>query len=526
MKRFFKKLFSRFSFVALAIILIFTVFVLLIVGGIYLLQEMIAQYVGEYGEYVRWTLRVLAWLVVAVTAVHAANRDMLPETKLPWILCIVGLNLFGVAIYIVFSHNRPTRRQRLRDRALLQQTERFIMRSVSKEELAFDMGSRADMSEALYLATRAAVPYKNTKTEYFPSGESFANRLLADLENAKQYIFLETFILAKGEFWSAILEVLKRKVKEGVEVRVMYDDIGSMSRVRAGYYKTLRKFGIKCKKFSPFVPVISNVHNNRDHRKIAVIDGKIGYTGGINLADEYVNRTGRLGHWKDTAIRLEGEGVKSFVLMFLRLYHLQSKETEDISAYLPDKYETFENEGYVQVYGDGPRPIYERQIAEDVYLNILGGAKKYVWITTPYLIIDYRMREALSLAAQRGVDVRIVTPHIPDKKIAFALTRSNYLALIKAGVKIYEYSPGFMHAKNFLSDDEVGVVGTVNLDYRSLMHHFEDAVLMYKTRALEGLKSDMEGIFSISALQTEEDAKKSVVSRTACEVAKLFAPLF
>ena len=208
------------------------------------------------------------------------------------------------------------------------------------------------------------------------------------------------------------------------------------------------------------------------------------------------------------------------------MFYLRGKRSADFSKYIPASYESFENEGFVQVYGDGPRPLYERQIGEDVYLNILNGAKRYVWITTPYLIIDYRMREALCMAAQRGVDVRIVTPHVPDKKIPFALTRSNYLVLIRSGVKIYEYTPGFMHAKSFLSDDEIGVIGTINLDYRSLMHHFEDAVLMYKTRALAGLKSDMEGVFSISALQTEADAERNVVSRTVCEIAKLFAPLF
>ena len=527
MKRFFKKLFSRFSFVALTIILLFTLFVLVFAGGVYFAEEVAAYYInGVAAEWFRWGARVLLWLLVAATAVHAANRDMLPETKLPWVLCIVGLNFFGVAIYIVFSHTRATRKQRRRYGELSLQSEPYSKRNVSREELAFEMGSRADTSEALFRANRFALPYRNTKTEYFPSGESFANRLLGDLEDAKEYIFLEYFIIARGGLWNAVLDVLKRKVKEGVEVKVMYDDIGSMSRVHVRYDKTLKKAGIDAKKFLPFIPVVSNLHNNRDHRKIAVIDGKIGYTGGVNLADEYVNRGGRFGHWKDTAVRLEGEGVKAFALMFLRMFYLRGKRSADFSKYIPASYESFENEGFVQVYGDGPRPLYERQIGEEVYLNILNGAKRYVWITTPYLIIDYRMREALCMAAQRGVDVRIVTPHVPDKKIPFALTRSNYLVLIRSGVKIYEYTPGFMHAKSFLSDDEIGVIGTINLDYRSLMHHFEDAVLMYKTRALAGLKSDMEGVFSISALQTEADAERNVVSRTVCEIAKLFAPLF
>lgn len=299
-----------------------------------------------------------------------------------------------------------------------------------------------------------------------------------------------------------------------------------MGKVHMRYHKTMRKLGIKCVKFNPFVPVVANIHNNRDHRKIVVIDGKIGYTGGINLADEYVNLKRPFGHWKDTAVRLEGEGVRNLTLMFLHLYDLQRGVSEDVSRYLLSSYERFEGEGYVQPYGDGPRPLYERQIGEDVYLNILSSAKKSVWITTPYLIIDYRMREALVLAAQRGVDVRIVTPHIPDKKIPFALTRSNYMALIKGGVRIYEYLPGFIHAKSFLADGEAAVVGTINLDYRSLLFHFEDAVFMYRTKAVKQLEEDFERTFAQSALQTEADAKKSVVWRGICEIAKLFAPLF
>ncbi len=256
MKRFFKKLFSRFSFVALTIILLFTLFVLVFAGGVYFAEEVAAYYInGVAAEWFRWGARVLLWLLVAATAVHAANRDMLPETKLPWVLCIVGLNFFGVAIYIVFSHTRATRKQRRRYGELSLQSEPYSKRNVSREELAFEMGSRADTSEALFRANRFALPYRNTKTEYFPSGESFANRLLGDLEDAKEYIFLEYFIIAKGGLWNAVLDVLKRKVKEGVEVKVMYDDIGSMSRVHVRYDKTLKRRGSTLKNFCPLSPL-------------------------------------------------------------------------------------------------------------------------------------------------------------------------------------------------------------------------------------------------------------------------------
>lgn len=525
LKRLLKKLFSRFTFVALTIILIFLGSVALIVCGVYVALALFDHYLPDYTVYLYYALVALAWLVEVIAVLNVVNRDMLPESKLPWILCIVTLNVLGVAMYIVFSHNRITRVQQKRYRLLYEHSRSFLDRALSKEYLEETLKSRADISEALALAAPSAVAYANTKTHYFPSGESFFDSLLQDLERAEKYIFLEFFIIAKGEMWSAILDVLRRKVSAGVEVRVMYDDIGSMSRVHVRYYNTLRKMGIKCVKFNPFVPVVTNVHNFRDHRKIVIVDGKIAYTGGLNLGDEYINKLHLHGHWKDSALRLEGEGVKSLVLLFLGMYNLQNRSDEDFAKFIPE-YEAFEDEGIVQAYGTGPRPIYDRQIGEDVFLNILGSAKNYVYITTPYLIIDYRLREALCLAAQRGVDVRIVTPKIPDKKIVFALTRSNYMALIKAGVKIYEYTPGFIHAKNFLCDDEIGVVGTINLDYRSLMHHYEDAVLMFKTKALKEMKADFEETFALSELQTKESAKRNVIFRWILEIAKVFAPLF
>ncbi len=526
MKKYVKIFFSRFTFVALTIIALFILAFAVTFGPVYVLREVVEDRFPDYAKYITLTLNVIRWAIVVITVLSIANRDMIPEAKIPWLLCVVALNLFGVAIYVVFSYNRPSRGQRRTLKALYAQSERHERRTVDKKRLSEQMGHWAATSEALAYCNPRAIAYENTKTEYFPTGGDFFAWLLDDLKSAKEYIFLEYFILSYGEMWGTVHEILKEKVQEGVEVRLIYDDIGCMGKIRAGYYKSLRKEGIQCVKFNPFVPVVTNLHNNRDHRKIAVIDGKVGYTGGINLSDEYINVIQPFGQWKDTAVRLEGEGVKSLVLMFLRFYNLRTKQTEDFSPYLPQVYEKFEGEGVVHPYGDGPRPLYGRHLGEDVYINILSGAKKYCWIMSPYLIIDYRMREAMLSAAARGVDVRIITPHIPDKKLAFALTRSNYMALIRGGVKIYEYTPGFVHAKSFLADDEIAVVGTINLDYRSLLHHYEDAVLMYGTKANGQLKEDYEKTFEISRLQTEEDAKKNVVWRGICEIVKVFAPLF
>lgn len=525
-KKFSRILFSRFPFIAIAIIFAF-ILEFLIIYGLFVLMHLILREIFPAAEgWIQFVFVAVQWIVTAIAAVHIINRDMLPEAKIPWLFVVIIFNVFGVAIYIVFSGNRPSRRQRRKFQKLREKAQRHSRGNATEKEIASQMGDWASVSRALSLKNKTAVVYQNTKTEYFPVGEAFLERLLGDLKEAKQYIFLEYFILEYGQMWGSVLEILRQKVKEGVEVRILYDDIGSMGYVRSGYYKILQKEGIHCRKFSPFVPVVSNIHNNRDHRKIAVIDGKVGYTGGINLGDEYINVKHPFGHWKDTAVRLEGEAVRTFVLMFLRFYNLSKETTEDFSAYLPERYEQFEGEGMVQIYGDGPSPIYQHHLGEDVYINVLNQAKHYVWIMTPYLIITYRMRAALLSAADRGVDVRIITPHIPDKKLAYSITCSNYLALIKGGVQIYEYTPGFIHAKSFLADDEIGIVGTINLDYRSLVHHYEDAVLMHGTSANEQLKADYEETFRLCAKQTEEDAKKSVVSRFMSEIAKVFAPLF
>lgn len=526
MKKYVKIFFSRFTFVALTILLLFLVDFCIAFGPFYALREYMKYLFPDYSELVNAIADILRWLLIILTVVHISNRDMMPETKIPWLMCVIVFNLFGVALYAVFSYNRPSRKQRRMLRSLYELSEKHERRSVDKPTLEREAGHWVDVSEALSFNNPRAVVHGYTKTEYFATGEDFFARLTEDLRNAKEYIFLEYFIISYGVMWETIHKILLEKIKEGVEVRVIYDDIGCMGKLRAGFYKKLRKEGIKCIKFGPFVPVVTNLHNNRDHRKLAIVDGKIGYTGGINLSDEYINAIHPFGKWKDSAVRLEGEGVKSLTLMFLRFFNLREKEAEDFSLYIPSHYEKFEGEGYVHPYGDGPRPLYTHQLAEDVYIDILNGARRYAWIMTPYLIIDNRMRAAMLSAAARGVDVRIIVPRIPDKKLAFALTRSNYMALIKGGVKIYEYTPGFIHSKSFLADDEVAVVGTINLDYRSLMHHYEDAVLMYGTKANAQLKDDYEKTFVISQLQTEEDAKKNVVWRWICEIAKIFAPLF
>ena len=332
--RYFKLLFSRLFLVGLTIVLMFVVDVLIVLSLFYFAEQGFIYFFPNLSGLVRFLFAFLQWFIVAATVLHVVNRDMVPESKIPWILCIVLLNVFGVAIYAVFSNNRPSRRQRRQFALVAEQSRKFMKSTLSEEEAMAQMDRWAFPSRAL--SRSGNLVFSNTSTEYFPSGESFFPRFLEDLKAAKKYIFMEYFILARGKMWDAIFEVLKEKVKEGVEVRVIYDDIGCMGKLRAGYYKKLRKAGIDCRKFNPFVPIVSNFHNNRDHRKITVIDGVVGYTGGLNLADEYINETHPFGQWKDAAIRLEGEGVKGLLLLFLRLYNIRKKQPEDFSPYFPE----------------------------------------------------------------------------------------------------------------------------------------------------------------------------------------------
>lgn len=519
----FKRIFSRFALVALVIILTFVVEFLFTIGPFVAAIAVIEYFAPASAIWLELVVTCVNGLIVFLAILHCANRDMVPETKIPWILCIVAFNLFGVAIYATFSSHRPSRKTR----AWLKRTyARAAAASLPEDEnVRASMGRWAAVSEIITATSPGSVPCGGTKTEYLPSGEEFFARLFEDIDHAEKFIFLEFFIVARGKLWDECLSHLLKKKEEGVEIRLMYDDVGSMGRLPTRFHKKMQKLGIKCVRFNSFVPVVSNVHNNRDHRKIAVIDGKVGYTGGLNLADEYVNLVQPHGHWRDCGIRMEGSAVRELTLLFLCLYGANAGGVEEpFEPYITDY--SCEGRGTVHVYGDGPAPLHGKHLGEDVYLAVLSAARRYVYISTPYLIVDYRMREALVLAAKRGVDVRIMTPHIPDKKVVFALTRSTYSALIAGGVKIYEYTPGFVHAKAFLADDEAGVLGTINLDYRSFLYHFEDAVFLHGAEALEGLKADFENGFEKSELQTAESAKRSVVWRGVCEVAKLFAPLF
>ncbi len=366
--------------------------------------------------------------------------------------------------------------------------------------------------------------FTDTKQEYFPLGEHMHCRMLQDLEAAEKFIYMEYFIIEEGKFWNSILDILKRKARDGVEIKVLYDDIGCMMTLPGDYHKMLKLYGIDAAPFSRLKGNADSEFNNRSHRKITVIDGKIGYTGGVNIADEYINEVVKYGHWKDTALRLEGEAVWELTTLLLVDFGINVKKMPNIRD---DLYPTMniKEKGYVIPFGDGPHPLYERRVGKSVIQNMLNGASRYMWMTTPYLIIDNDLCQSIENAALRGVDVRIIVPHIPDKKLVFGMTQSFYHRLMAAGVRFYEYEPGFIHAKSYLADDNQAMIGTINLDYRSLVHHFENGVWMYECESIKDLKTDIEDTLSKSIEVTPEMLKTNLLQRFIRAVVRIFAPM-
>lgn len=424
--------------------------------------------------------------------------------KITWMVVFTVLPIIGIFLYF---YTKLELGQRLERRRLIRIKKESLEYIQMDEKLWLELHEERDLlGVANYLANTGTYPiYSNTDLVYYPSGEAKFEDLLAELKAAKSFIFMEYFIVSQGRMWQSILDVLVEKAQAGVEVRFMYDGFNEFSQLPHSYPKTLQKMGVKTKVFAPLYPFVSTVYNFRDHRKICVIDGQTAFTGGINLADEYINERERFGYWKDTAIKVKGRAVDSFTLMFLQMWAMDDGVV-DFEQWLNLEQEPRKAPGYVIPYGDDPLG-YER-VGEFVYLDILNKASDYVHIMTPYLILDSDMETALRVASRRGVEVQIILPHIPDKKLAFALAKTHYRSLLEAGVQIFEFTPGFVHAKTFVSDDQKGTVGTINLDYRSFYHHFECGLYMEGTDVLADMERDFIETRAQSHRITLEDIKK------------------
>jgi len=480
---------------------------MVIIGLLIVIQ---AIYIGEfvfnlavYSPYISLMLTIGA----VIMALYVIWRDDNPVYKMGWLMIICLLPIMGVLLYLFFGNKRPARPLRKK----LEPCEREHQADLKQVEPLDTVECPRMRATANYIAQKGPYPaWRNTKNRYFPLADYAYPELLEDLEKAEHTIFMEYFIISEGGMWRSIFDILKRKAAEGVDVRLIYDDFGSLPTMPRRFVRELRKAGIKVHAFNPLYPIFSLVYNNRDHRKMTIIDGYICYTGGFNLADEYINEEERFGHWKDSGLRLEGDAVWNYTVMFLTMWNAFVPTEENFDVYRPHVHhpEPFAGDGgLIQPYSD--TPLDDENVGENVYLEILSQAKNYVYIFTPYLVIDNEMLTAMTMAAKRGVDVRLVTPGIPDKKIVFKLTRSYYRPLLKAGVRIYEYTPGFIHAKSFLCDDQIGVVGTINMDYRSLYLHFECATMMIGCESLKALKKDCLETFDQSREIKTEHMKQN-----------------
>lgn len=463
-----------------------------------------------------------------IIIIYLLNAHQNSSFKLMWIILIVATPVIGVTFFVYTKLQPGTKyiSDRLEDQ-ISEQSNWLLPEKDTVDRLVVDSGYEYGIFKYLFEEGHYPV-YDGCGVEYFPSGEDKFDELLRQLQMAKRFIFMEYFIIDKGEMWDEILRVLCAKAAEGVEVRLLYDGTNMMIRLPKNYPNKLRSYGIDCRVFSPMRPVVTTHQNNRDHRKIVVIDGHTAFTGGINLADEYINRKERFGVWKDTAVMVKGRAANSFTLMFLQMWNIYNKEKEDFGKYMyrggayDDSTVTYG--GYVVPYADSP--FDDEEVGKKVYLDILNRATRYVHIMTPYLILDEELTNALIFAAQRGIDVKLILPHIPDKKYAYFLARSHYEQLIRGGVKIYEYTPGFVHAKNFTSDDEKAVVGTINLDFRSLYLHFECAMYMWDNPVVADVERDFQDTLELCQRITLKNCKDTnAVVKICGKALRLIAPL-
>ncbi|MDO4287040.1 MAG: cardiolipin synthase [Eubacteriales bacterium] len=504
-KSVFSFLFNRLTISAFLVLIqfIFVVYILIAIRG-----RMIYAYRA---------LQVISWLLI----VWLIRKPDNPAYKIPWIIIIMAFAPFGACFYL-FWGNTPFNRARL---VKIQPIHTDLFDAFSPSDTRSLCTSYPRFRRNCeYLYHIAEMPaWKNTACEFFPLGEYLYQSMLLELKKAERFIFMEYFIIEPGIMWDSILEILCEKAAAGVEIRIMYDDVGCMSTLPMGYHKKLQAMGIHVVRFNRFLPMLNTYLNYRDHRKICVIDGNVGYTGGINLADEYINQKERFGHWKDTGVKLTGSGVINLTALFLQLWDFSTENrTSSLSDYSPTIQAP--SDGYVQAFADSPLDNYN--VSECVFMNMITNATKSVYITTPYLALDNEMITTLCTAAQSGIDVRIVTPGIPDKKTVYAITRSYYRQLMEAGVRIYEYTPGFLHEKMIVADHDIAVVGTINMDFRSFYLHFECGTVFYRSSVVDKVRDDiLETISKSQEIDTQWLQSYPWIKSIGASLLSLFIPL-
>lgn len=476
--------------------------------GVFLLFDEMASWIG--------TLCRAVGVVIVLGIVKNSKRL---SVDLPWIIAILALPILGTLIYLILGRSYRSSDTLRRIQQVTEESRRYLV----QDERLLEEAAPERRGQLRYIAGAGFPATAGNEVRYFPLGEEVYPRMLEELENAKQFIFMEYFIIRQDSMWQGILDILERKAKAGLDVRLLYDDMGCLALLPEDYPARLAEKGIKCFTFNKLKAARGVIMNNRDHRKMTIIDGRVVFSGGINLAEEYINVNSPFGQWKDNGIMIRGEAVWSYTVMFLTMWNSYKGRDADYSVFRRSFPAPEPSGGLVAPYGDSP--LDDEIVGENVYLNIINQARSYVWIYTPYLIIDSDMINALILAARRGVDVRIVVPGIPDKKLVYGVTKSYFEMLVRGSVRIYTYTPGFVHSKVFVSDDEIATVGTINMDYRSLYLHFECGNLLYRVDAIRDVKADLEAAFPVSHEVTPAEASPTFPQGLLQAGLRLFAPL-
>ena len=479
---------------------------------------------------------ILSSVISALVFISLINRDINPEFKLTWLAVGIFLPVFGGLLYIICYSRRMSKSETRLSEKIAEELDMNAERTGDNayslkvlDNLSKSSANASGRALALMHDDKMARLFYGGDSVYYSTGAEFYSAMLADLDGAERYIFIEYFIVAEGRMWQGMLDILAKKAEQGVKVKMLYDDFGSMKTLSSDFDRKMRALGIECYRFARLSPVFKTSHNNRDHRKICVVDGRVAYTGGVNISDEYINGVGRFGYWKDGGIAIRGIAARGFARLFLSLFDMTRGKISDFDEYFDkidvDNLDFGEKKGYFIPFGSGPAPAYGETVGKNAIMNIIGMAERYLYITTPYLIIDYDLTEALCNAARRGVDVRIITPGIPDKKIIKIMTKSSYPRLISAGVRIFEYAPGFIHEKLIIADDKCGIVSTINMDYRSLVHHFEDGLWIYGDSVLADIRNSFLKTERRSPEVLAENAKLGIREKIARDVMRIFAPL-
>ena len=528
MKKFFRNLFSGYFIVLIILLIELAVFIFIQ----FFLEDTLEFVLGKAdGEvqllviFIYLLLRVVIFFIALFIFFRIVNKPEDPEFKIPWIVGMLLLPFFTSVIFLIFGNHGLNKRDRLIIGATVNAyNSHFKLTEAERDQVGEDLDRAYGTFKYIKSVTKLGA-HQNNRVTYYKDGETFFPEFIESLKKAESFIFMEFFIITDGKEWDAIKAILIEKAQQGVDVRLIYDDMGCSGTISPKTPKILKQYGIMCYKFHPFRPILSGVYNNRDHRKIAIIDHKMAFTGGMNLADEYANEIKRFGYWKDTMVKIEGSAINNLIVIFLQNFNLCAGWVSNYNKYLNYEYEKFDDDGYVMPFGDGPGGIDNALIGEQTYINILNYAKEKVYISTPYLIPTYSLLDALRNAALRGVEVNLIVPGTPDKPLAYWMAKSNFRFLLDAGVNIYTYTPGFNHMKTVIADNELAFVGTINFDFRSLVHHFECGAILYKCKCMDEITEDFKEMISKSK-KVPKNYRFRGIKKSICSVLKIISALF